>query len=178
MAASPGAATGAVVFSSDEAVEQARNGIDVILVRPETTPDDIHGMAAAIGILTSQGQDVSRRRRRPWHGQAGRDRGGQASGRYRGGHRLGRDAVRRGDVITIDGTSGGVYQGEIVVPPEVPPELDELLEWADELRSLGVRANADTAEDAALARQHGAEGIGLARTEHMFLGERLSIVQR
>ena len=181
MAASPGAATGAVVFSSDEAVEQARNGIDVILVRPETTPDDIHGMAAAIGILTSQGGKtshaavVARGMGKPAVTGAAKLQVDTGAGIASAGNA----EVRRGDVITIDGTSGGVYQGEIeLVPPEVPPELDELLEWADELRSLGVRANADTAEDAALARQHGAEGIGLARTEHMFLGERLSIVQR
>ncbi|HWL49206.1 MAG TPA: pyruvate, phosphate dikinase [Acidimicrobiia bacterium] len=181
VAASPGAATGKVVFSSDEAVEQARNGADVILVRPETTPDDIHGMAAAIGILTSQGGKTS---------HAAVVARGMGKPAITGAAQLQVDSdagiastgsvdIRRGDVITIDGTSGVVYQGEIeLVPPEVPPELDELLEWADQLRRLGVRANADTAEDATFARRRGAEGIGLARTEHMFLGERLSIVQR
>ena len=181
VAASPGAATGAVVFSSDEAVEQARNGVDVILVRPETTPDDIHGMAAAVGILTSQGGKTS---------HAAVVARGMGKPAVTGAAKLQVDTgagiasasnaeVRRGDVITMDGTSGAVYQGEIeLVPPEVPPELEELLEWADQLRSLGVRANADTAEDATIARGRGAEGIGLARTEHMFLGERLSIVQR
>jgi pyruvate, orthophosphate dikinase len=181
VAASPGAATGEVVFSSEDAVEQARNGVDVILVRSETTPDDIHGMAAAIGILTSHGGKTS---------HAAVVARGMGKPAVTGAAKLlvdtgaamasaGDAEIRRGDVITIDGTSGAVYQGEIeLVPPEVPPELDELLEWADELRSLGVRANADTADDAALARRRGAEGIGLARTEHMFLGERLSIVQR
>ena len=169
------------MFSSEEAVEQARSGIEVILVRPETTPDDIHGMAAAVGILTSHGGKTS---------HAAVVARGMGKPAVTGAAKLlvdtgagiasaGNAEVRRGDVITLDGTSGVVYQGEIeLVPPEVPPELDELLEWADALRSLGVRANADTAQDAALARRRGAEGIGLARTEHMFLGERLSIVQR
>ena len=181
VAASPGAATGAVVFSSEEAVEQARNSIDVILVRPETTPDDIHGMAAAVGILTSQGGKtshaavVARGMGKPAVTGAAKLQVDTGAAIASAGDR----EVRRGDVITIDGTSGIVYQGAIeLVPPQVPPELDELLEWADELRSLGVRANADTADDAALSRRRGAEGIGLARTEHMFLGERLSIVQR
>ena len=181
VAASPGAATGKVVFSSEEAVEQARNGVAVILVRPETTPDDIHGMAAAVGILTSQGGKTS---------HAAVVARGMGKPAITGAAKLQVDSeagiastgsadIRRDEVITIDGTSGVVYQGEIeLVPPEVPPELDQLLEWADELRTLGVRANADTAEDATLARGHGAEGIGLARTEHMFLGERLAIVQR
>ena len=153
----------------------------MILVRPETTPDDIHGMAAAVGILTSQGGKTS---------HAAVVARGMGKPAVTGAAKLQVDSeagiastgsvdIRRGDVITIDGTSGVVYQGEIeLVPPEVPPELDDLLEWADEFRSLGVRANADTAEDATLARGRGAEGIGLARTEHMFLGERLAIVQR
>ncbi|MGH3668824.1 MAG: PEP-utilizing enzyme, partial [Acidimicrobiia bacterium] len=181
VAASPGAVTGQVVFSSEEAVHQARNGAEVILVRPETTPDDIHGMAAAVGILTSQGGKTS---------HAAVVARGMGKPAITGAAKLQVDSeagiastgsvdIRRGDVITIDGTSGVVYQGEMeLVPPEVPPELGDLLEWADQFRSLGVRANADTAEDATLARGHGAEGIGLARTEHMFLGERLAIVQR
>jgi pyruvate,orthophosphate dikinase len=181
VAASPGAATGAVVFSSDEAVEEARKGEKVILVRPETTPDDIHGMAAAAGILTSQGGKTS---------HAAVVARGMGKPAVTGAGELLVDVnagiassssadIRRGDVITIDGTSGAVYQGEIeLMPPEVPEALAELLEWADELRRLGVRANADTAEDAALARSRGAEGIGLARTEHMFMGPRLAIVQR
>jgi len=180
VAASPGAATGTVVFSSDEAVEQSRNG-PVILVRPETTPDDIHGMAAAVGILTSQGGKTS---------HAAVVARGMGKPAITGAAELlvdvgagiastGTGDLRRGDVITIDGTSGAVYQGEVeVVAPEVPEELNDLLAWADEFRRLGIRANADTAEDAALARGRGAEGIGLARTEHMFMGPRLAIVQR
>lgn len=181
VAASPGAATGTVVFTAEDAVQEARDGARVILVRPETTPDDIHGMAAAAGILTSQGGKTS---------HAAVVARGMGKPAITGAAKLqvdpgagvastGTDDIRRGDVITIDGTSGTVYQGEVeLVPPEVPSELGELLDWADELRRLGVRANADTAEDAALARSRGAEGIGLARTEHMFLGERLAIVQR
>ncbi|HEX6147419.1 MAG TPA: pyruvate, phosphate dikinase [Acidimicrobiia bacterium] len=181
VAASPGAATGAVVFSSDEAVEEARKGTKVILVRPQTTPDDIHGMAASVGILTSQGGKTS---------HAAVVARGMGKPAVTGAAELLVDVdagvassattdIHRGDMITIDGTSGAVYKGEIeLVPPEVPPELADLLEWADGIRSLGVRANADTAEDATLARSRGAEGIGLARTEHMFMGERLAIVQR
>jgi pyruvate,orthophosphate dikinase len=181
VAASPGAATGAVVFSSDEAVEEARKGLKVILVRPQTTPDDIHGMAASVGILTSQGGKTS---------HAAVVARGMGKPAVTGAAELLVDVdagvasssstdIHRGDMITIDGTSGAVYKGEIeLVPPEVPPELADLLEWADGIRSLGVRANADTAEDATLARSRGAEGIGLARTEHMFMGERLAVVQR
>jgi pyruvate,orthophosphate dikinase len=170
-----------VVFSSDEAVIEARNGLKVILVRPQTTPDDIHGMAASVGILTSQGGKTS---------HAAVVARGMGKPAVTGAAELLVDVdagvasssstdIHRGDMITIDGTSGAVYKGEIeLVPPEVPPELADLLEWADGIRSLGVRANADTAEDATLARSRGAEGIGLARTEHMFMGERLAVVQR
>jgi pyruvate,orthophosphate dikinase len=181
VAASPGAATGVVVFTADDAVAEARLGAGVILVRPETTPDDIHGMAAAAGILTSQGGKTS---------HAAVVARGMGKPAVTGAAKLqvdpdagvattGTSDLRRGEVITIDGTSGAVYMGEVeLVPPEAPAELTRLLEWADEFRRLGVRANADIAEDAAMARDRGAEGIGLARTEHMFLGERLSIVRR
>jgi pyruvate,orthophosphate dikinase len=181
IAASPGAATGRVAFDADRAVELAKAGEAVILVRPETTPDDIHGMAAAKGILTSQGGKtshaavVARGMGKPAvTGAAGMfvDVGsGRAS--------IGDHDFKEGDLITIDGTSGAVYAGEMPLEEPRPiPELDILLDWADEVRQLGVRANADTAEDAALARRAGAEGIGLARTEHMFMGERTAIVQR
>jgi pyruvate,orthophosphate dikinase len=181
VAASPGAAKGVAVFTADDAVSESRNGLEVILVRPETTPDDIHGMAAAVGILTSQGGKTS---------HAAVVARGMGKPAVTGAAKLqvdpgagiastGTTDIRRGDVLTIDGTSGTVYVGEVeLVPPEVPPELQQLLDWADEFRRLGVRANADLAVDAALARERGAEGIGLARTEHMFMGERLSIVQR
>ncbi len=181
VAASPGAATGVVVFTADDAVSEARNGVEVILVRPETTPDDIHGMAAAVGILTNQGGKTS---------HAAVVARGMGKPAVTGAAKLqvdpdagiastGSADLHRGDVVTIDGTSGAVYPGEVeLVPPEVPPELGQLLAWADDFRRLGVRANADLPEDAALARARGAEGIGLARTEHMFMGERLSIVRR
>ncbi|MEX0698437.1 MAG: pyruvate, phosphate dikinase [Acidimicrobiia bacterium] len=181
IAASPGAATGTVVFDSDRAVELAKAGEAVILVRPQTTPDDIHGMAAARGILTSQGGKTSHA------AVVARGMGKPAvtgvSAMFvdinAGRASIGRHDFVEGDLITIDGTSGAVFAG--AVPLEEPrplPELETLLGWADQVRQLGVRANADTAEDAVIARKAGAEGIGLARTEHMFLGERTAIVQR
>jgi pyruvate,orthophosphate dikinase len=181
VAASPGAATGKVVFSSEDAVEEARHGAEVILVRPETTPDDIHGMDASVGILTSQGGKTS---------HAAVVARGMGKPAVTGAADLLVDAragiastdtfdIRAGDVITIDGTKGLVFAGEVeLVAPDVPPQLGDLLQWADEFRQIGVWANADTAQDATLARSRGAEGIGLARTEHMFLGRRLAIVQR
>ena len=181
VAASPGAAIGRVVFSSDEAVAQAREGKAVILVRPETTPNDIHGMAAAVGILTSQGGKTSHA------AVVARGMGkpavtGAASlvVDVEGGvARTGGTEIHAGDLVTIDGSTGAVFVGTVdVVAPESPPELQQLLQWADEIRVLGVWANADTAADAVISRKYGAEGIGLARTEHMFLGERLQVVQR
>ena len=180
VAASPGAATGAAVFSSDDAVERARDGDPVILVRSETTPDDIHGMIAAIGILTSQGGKTS---------HAAVVARGMGKAAVTGVAALTVDAgagkatvagqeFHTGDVVTIDGTTGALFLGPVdLVEPEPIPELQELLSWADEIRKLGIRANADAADDARDARDRGAEGIGLARTEHMFLGDRLAVVQ-
>ncbi len=181
VAASPGAAAGKVVFTADRAVEVAQGGESVILVRPETTPDDIHGMAAAVGILTSQGGKTS---------HAAVVARGMGKPAVTGAadlvvdpdagvaHLHDRD-VHEGDHITIDGTNGAVYLDEVnLIPPETLDELEELMGWADEVRTMDVRANADTREDAAAARERGAAGIGLARTEHMFMGERLDIVQR
>lgn len=181
VAASPGAAVGRAVFDADTAVSLAADGEQVILIRPETTPDDIHGMAAAAGILTSHGGKTS---------HAAVVARGMGKPAVTGASELIVDAenqiasvgtidIAAGDLVTLDGTRGCAYSGELdLVPPESLPELTELLAWADEVRTLGVRANADTAADAASARQLGAEGIGLARTEHMFLGERLEVVQR
>ncbi len=181
VAASPGAAAGVVVFDSDEAVTRAKAGDAVILVRPETTPDDIHGMAASLGILTSQGGKTS---------HAAVVARGMGKPAVTGAARLQVDLSARvatvagreihaGEHITIDGTTGSVYLGPVdLEAPEPLPELGKLLAWADEIRKLGVRANADTPEDAAEARARGASGIGLARTEHMFMGERLKVVQR
>ncbi len=181
IAASPGAATGRVVFEADRAVELAKAGEAVILVRPQTTPDDIHGMAAAKGILTSQGGKtshaavVARGMGKPAVTGVGAMFVEVAAGRASVGHH----DFAEGDLITIDGTTGAVYAGAVALEEPKPiPELEVLLSWADEVRHLGVRANADTAEDAAIARWAGADGIGLARTEHRFLGERTVIVQR
>ncbi|HLU31863.1 MAG TPA: pyruvate, phosphate dikinase, partial [Acidimicrobiia bacterium] len=180
VAASPGAASGVVAFDADRAVEMAKGDRDVILVRPETTPDDIHGMAAAVGILTAQGGKTS---------HAAVVARGMGKPAVTGASGLVVDLSSRtalcgdldiseGDIVTIDGTSGAVYIGDVpLVAPKELPELAQLLEWADEHRRIGIRANADTPEDAARARELGAEGIGLARTEHMFMGERLEIVQ-
>ncbi|MDX1448639.1 MAG: pyruvate, phosphate dikinase [Acidimicrobiia bacterium] len=179
--ASPGAAQGIVTYDADRAVALAAEGKDVILVSPETTPDDIHGMHAARGILTSQGGKtshaavVARGMGKPAvTGAAGLVVDEETST----GH-VGDLVIREGDPITIDGTSGSVYLGLLdLIEPQPTPELERLLARADEIRQIGVRANADTSEDAAKARAAGAEGIGLARTEHMFMGERLDIVQR
>ncbi len=176
--ASPGAASGAIVFDADTAVERAKSG-PVILVRDETTPDDIHGMIAAQGILTMHGgmtshaAVVARGMGKPC--VAGCDGLSIVEGVVTlGGHTLG-----EGDVITIDGGSGDVFVGQVkLVPPQLNEDFETLLGWADEYRRLRVRANADTPEDAARAREFGAEGIGLCRTEHMFFGEeRLPVVQ-
>ena len=181
VAASPGAAQGKVVFTADRAVEMARDGAAVILVRPETAPDDIHGMAAAMGILTSQGGKTSHA------AVVARGMGKPAvTGAAElvvdpdaGVAHVGEHDLREGSEITIDGTNGAVYvDGVELIEPEALDDLEHLLAWADEIRTMQVWANADTKEDATEARHRGAEGIGLARTEHMFMGERLEVVQR
>lgn len=180
VAASPGAATGKAVFSSEEAVNQARAGETTLLIRPATTPEDIHGMAAASGILTTHGGKtshaavVARGMGKPAvTGAASLLVDVHSSSASAGGLE-----IHAGDLITIDGTSGAVFFGTVdLVEPESLPELAELLGWADEIRTIGIRANADNAEDAVIALRRGAEGIGLARTEHMFMGERLGVVQ-
>jgi pyruvate,orthophosphate dikinase len=181
VAASPGAAIGKVVFSSDDAVAQEREGEAVILVRPETTPNDIHGMAAAVGILTSQGGKTSHAAvvARGMGKPAVTGAADLVVDVEAGVARAGSVEIRAGDVVTIDGSTGTVFLGSVdVVAPESPPELQQLLSWADEIRVLEVWANADTAADARAARAFGAQGIGLARTEHMFLGERLQVVRQ
>jgi pyruvate, orthophosphate dikinase len=206
MAASPGAATGKAAFDSATAVEWAQRGDDVILVRRETNPDDLRGMVAAKGVLTSRGGKTS-----------------HAAVVARGMGRtcvVGVEALRvdprkrqfttgdgvqvgEGDVISIDGSTGEVFVGAVPVVPspvvsaltggregeadtsgqdehvrEVVEAVRRIMEHADRTRRMGVRANADTAEDAARARVFGAQGIGLCRTEHMFLGERRKLVER
>ena len=187
LAASPGAAVGHVYFSADDAAEAAAGGTKVILVRSETSPEDVHGMQASQGILTSRGGLVSHAAvvARGWGIPAvvGAD-GVEISGRS---FTAGGVTVNEGDMISIDGTTGEVVLGEVELSAgEAPPELETLLGWADSIRHgknrrrfrLSVRANADTGADAAMARSLGAEGIGLCRTEHMFFGEdRLPVVR-
>ncbi|MCZ6721712.1 MAG: pyruvate, phosphate dikinase [Proteobacteria bacterium] len=172
--ASPGAATGAVVFSSDDARERAARGDAVILVRTETSPEDIHGMHAARGILTSRGGMTSHA------AVVARGMGracvsGASAVRIDHEARLftaGNDQVLEGEVITIDGSTGEVMRGEVpMVVPELSGDFRVLMGWADSFRTLIVRANAETPPDAETALSFGAEGIGLCRTEHMFFEE-------
>lgn len=180
--ASPGAAVGEVVFSADAAVAAAEEGRKTVLVRWETTPDDLAGMIAAEGILTSHGGKTS---------HAAVIARGMGAPCVCGVEALKIDAAKKevavagtdivlheGDVISIDGLTGEVMLGAVeLVEPEMSGDLGTLLEWADEYRRLGIRANADNPADAQLSREFGAEGIGLDRTEHMFLGDRKQIIQ-
>jgi len=176
--ASPGAASGGIVFDAETAVERAKSG-PVILVRWETTPDDIAGMIAAQGILTVHGGMTSHA------AVVARGMGKPCVAGCEGLHlqdgtaTFGGTRLREGDVITIDGGNGTVYIGEVpLVPPQINEDFETILDWADGMRRLAVRANADTPEDATRAREFGAQGIGLTRTEHMFFGEeRLPVVQ-
>ncbi len=179
--ASPGAATGTVVFDPDEAEYRAAEGEDVVLVRQETSPDDFHGMATAQAILTARGGMTSH--------AAGVARGmgkpcvvgaGDLDIDYEAGFmRVDDFEVKRGDWLTIDGSTGRVLLGEVAtVQPELGDHFQTLMSWADEHRVLKVRANADNGHDSSIARDLGAEGIGLCRTEHMFMGEeRLAVVR-
>ncbi|MDG6926262.1 MAG: pyruvate, phosphate dikinase [Nitrososphaerota archaeon] len=178
--ASPGAASGKVVFDADTAVEWTKKGEKVILVREETKPEDVHGFFAAEGVLTSRGGKtshaavVARGIGKPCIV------GCSALTIYQQSRllRVGGATITQGDTITIDGSSGSVYPGVVpLLQPELKEEVFELLAWADEVKTLGVWANADTPEMASKARKMGAEGIGLARTERMFNSEeRLPIV--
>ncbi|MGZ4289752.1 MAG: putative PEP-binding protein, partial [Gaiellaceae bacterium] len=177
--ASPGAACGRIVLDASTAEERGTAGESVILVRWETTPDDIHGMIAAEGILTVHGGMTSHA------AVVARGMGKPCVAGCDGLHiedgtaTIGGRKLNEGDVITIDGGTGTVYIGEVpLVPPQLNDDFETILGWADEMRRLKVRANADTPEDATRAREFGAEGIGLTRTEHMFFGEeRLPVVQ-
>jgi pyruvate,orthophosphate dikinase len=187
--ASPGAAVGGVVFSSADAVEWHEAGKPCLLVRWETNPDDLKGMVAAEGILTSHGGKTS---------HAAVIARGMGAPCVCGVEALkidptqkevkvsGTDVVlHEGDILTIDGTTGNVFMGAVdLIRPELTGDLETILEWADEIRNdpsrgrvIGVRANADNPADAQLSRDFGAEGIGLCRTEHMFLGDRKHIIQ-
>ena len=182
LAASPGAAVGRVYFSADDAADAADRGEDVILVRNETSPEDVHGMMVAQGILTARGGLVSHAAvvARGWGTPA--VVGAEALRIEGRSFSVGDVTVSEGDVISIDGTTGEVIVGEVAMTSAEPPaEFTTVLKWADAIRKghLAVRANADTGEDAAVARNLGAEGIGLCRTEHMFLApDRLPVVRR
>lgn len=180
--ASPGAATGEVVFDADEAEQLASEGVKVILVRPETTPDDIHGIIASQAIVTSRGGMTS-------HAAVVARGMGKACicgcdalkiDLKEKQFKVGEVIVKHRETITIDGSTGEVMLGEIpMIEPELSEEFKTLLQWADELRDLGVRANADNPEDARKALEFGAGGIGLCRTEHMFMdAKRVPFVQR
>jgi len=172
--ASPGAAAGEIVFNSDDAEAAKKAGRKVILVRVETSPEDIHGMHAAEGILTSRGgmtshaAVVARGMGKPCVSGAGQIRIDYAKGTLS----IGPTTLKAGDFVTIDGGNGQVLLGEIKMQkPELSGEFATLMSWADKVRRLKVRANAETPEDAKTAREFGAEGIGLCRTEHMFFDE-------
>jgi pyruvate, orthophosphate dikinase len=179
--ASPGAASGKIVLDADTAVERGKGGEAVILVRWETTPDDIHGLIQSKGVLTAHGGMTSHA------AVVARGMGKPCVAGCEGlqidvGSKqvtLGEHTLLEGDVITIDGGTGRVIVGEVpLVPPLINEDFETVLGWADELRRLRVRANADNPEDATKAREFGAQGIGLCRTEHMFFGdERLPVVQ-
>ncbi len=172
--ASPGAASGEIVFSSDEAAKLKADGHKLILVRVETSPEDIHGMHASEGILTTRGgmtshaAVVARGMGKPCVSGAGAIRVDYAAQTLTAGG----TTLKRGDVITIDGSTGQVLAGRVrMMEPALSDEFGTIMSWADKARKLGVRANADTPADARLAIKFGAEGIGLCRTEHMFFDE-------
>ena len=172
--ASPGAACGEIVFSPDDAETMKAQGRNVILVRIETSPEDIHGMHAAEGILTTRGgmtshaAVVARGMGKPCVSGAGTLRIDYTTGTMS----IAGQTLKKGDVITIDGSNGEVLAGKVAMSePDLSSEFGTLMEWADAVRSLKVRANADTPNDARVAMKFGAEGIGLCRTEHMFFDE-------
>jgi pyruvate,orthophosphate dikinase len=180
--ASPGAASGKIVLDADTAEQRGKAGESVILVRWETTPDDIHGLIQARGILTAHGGMTS---------HAAVVARGMGKPCVAGCEALsididartislGDQTLSEGDTLTIDGGTGAVIVGDVpLVPPQVNDDLETILEWGDEHRRLKVRANADTPDDAAKARKFGAQGIGLCRTEHMFMAQdRLPVVQQ
>jgi pyruvate,orthophosphate dikinase len=180
--ASPGAANGTVVFNADEAEIRAAKGESVILVRIETSPEDIHGMHAARGVLTTRGgmtshaAVVARGMGRPCVAGAGSisiDYGSQTLS-------SGGTTVRAGETITLDGATGEVFVGSVaMIEPKLSGDFGTLMQWADEVRRLKVRTNAETPLDAETARKFGAEGIGLCRTEHMFFDpERIGAVRQ
>jgi pyruvate,orthophosphate dikinase len=173
VAASPGAASGAIVFDAASAVSAADAGRDVILVRPFTEADDVAGFHAAKGILTSEGGKASHAALVARGMGVPAVTGAAITVDIRARElRIDGQVFREGDELSIDGTEGAVVEhGAKLIQPEVNERFEELLEWADQIRRLGVRANADTPRDATRARELGAQGIGLCRTEHMFMAE-------
>ncbi|HEY6874472.1 MAG TPA: pyruvate, phosphate dikinase [Geobacteraceae bacterium] len=180
--ASPGAASGEVVFTADEAETAAKIGLKVILVRVETSPEDIHGMHAAQGILTARGGMTSHA------AVVARGMGkccvagcGDIKVDYAANHFTANNGVvvKKGDVITLDGSTGEVMLGQVpTVPPQLTGDFGTLMGWVDKYRTMGVRTNADTPHDSKVAREFGAEGIGLCRTEHMFFeADRIAAVR-
>ena len=179
--ASPGAATGEIVFSSDEAEEMRAQNRKAILVRVETSPEDIHGMHAAEGILTTRGgmtshaAVVARGMGKPCVSGAGTLRVDYKTGTLTA---MGQ-TLKKGDVITIDGASGQVLKGAVpMLQPELSGDFASIMEWADQIRRMKVRTNAETPADARMARSFGAEGIGLCRTEHMFFDDERIVAMR
>lgn len=180
--ASPGAASGTVIFDTDEAEKLGEEGQKIILVRNETTPDDIHGIIRSVGVLTSRGGMTS---------HAAVVARGMGKPCITGCHDIkidyenerfivGDKTINKGDIISIDGATGDVILGKVpMIEPTLSDEFKQLLSWADNVRKLNVRTNADTPQDVKVARNFGAEGIGLCRTEHMFMApDRLPIVQQ
>jgi pyruvate,orthophosphate dikinase len=172
--ASPGAATGKVTFNADDAEQMKANNQNTILVRVETSPEDIHGMHAAVGILTCRGgmtshaAVVARGMGRPCVSGAGVIKIDYAAKLFK----VDNTEVKEGDIITIDGSTGEVMLGEVkTINPDISGDFSEMMKWADEVRTLKIRANAETPLDSRTARGFGAEGIGLCRTEHMFFDE-------
>jgi pyruvate,orthophosphate dikinase len=172
--ASPGAATGAVVFHADRAVEWATEGKAVILVRKETSPDDIHGMDVARGILTAKGgmtshaAVVARQMGKTCVAGCESIEVDEATNRFVAGGRV----IREGEFISLNGSTGEVILGQVpLIAPKMTGAFGTLMSWGDAIRRLKVRANADTPRDARIAREFGAQGIGLCRTEHMFFAE-------
>ena len=172
--ASPGAATGKVTFNADDAEQMKANNQNTILVRVETSPEDIHGMHAAVGILTCRGgmtshaAVVARGMGRPCVSGAGVIKIDYAAKLFK----VDSIEVKEGDIITIDGSTGEVMLGEVkTINPDISGDFSEMMKWADEVRTLKIRANAETPLDSRTARGFGAEGIGLCRTEHMFFDE-------
>ncbi|MBN1880884.1 MAG: pyruvate, phosphate dikinase [Deltaproteobacteria bacterium] len=179
--ASPGAGVGRVVFTANDAEKEAKNGVKVVLVRIETSPEDIHGMNAAEGILTARGgmtshaAVVARGMGKPCVAGAGDVRVSYEKQQLS----VGDVVIKRGDFITLDGSRGEVIAGEMpLVEPELSGDFGTIMEWVDDIRTMKVRTNADTPHDSQVAVDFGAEGIGLCRTEHMFFeGDRIDAVR-